>query len=213
MNKNPLNAPPAQGSVRFYLKSSAVPVLLGLLCFLVYNANLRQIGSGDTLSARYLPLILWHHGTLALDLDARWVAHGHPVRTNQTKPAPADPKVKFFEPCAYWITRTHQNQLASFYPVVTPLLVAPLYYPAVCWLDVHGWEQPHIDRVAELMEKLSASLLASVASVVMYLVLRRDGSRWCLLFALAFAFGTNTWMISSQALWQHETREHSGASF
>ena len=207
MNKNPLNAPPAQGSVRFYLKSSAVPVLLGLLCFLVYNANLRQIGSGDTLSARYLPLILWHHGTLALDLDARWVAHGHPVRTNQTKPAPADPKVKFFEPFAYWITRTHQNQLASFYPVVTPLLVAPLYYPAVCWLDVHGWEQPHIDRVAELMEKLSASLLASVASVVMYLVLRRDGSRWCLLFALAFAFGTNTWMISSQALWQHGTGE------
>ena len=41
----------------------------------------------------------------------------------------------------------------------------------------------------------------------MYLVLRRDGVRWSLPLAIAFAFGTNTWMISSQALWQHGTGE------
>jgi hypothetical protein len=99
--------------------------------------------------------------------------------------------------------RTRQHQIASLYPVVTPLLVAPLYLPAVIWLDEHGWEQPQIDRVAELMEKLSASILASIASVLMYLVLRRDCGRWSLSLALVFAFGTNTWMISSQALWQH----------
>jgi hypothetical protein len=93
------------------------------------------------------------------------------------------------------------------YPVVTPLLVTPLYVPAVIWLNRHGWEQPQIDRVAELMEKISASLLASIASVIMFLVLRRDSGRWSLPLALAFAFGTNTWMISSQALWQHGTGE------
>jgi hypothetical protein len=103
--------------------------------------------------------------------------------------------------------RTRQHQLASPYPMVTPLLVAPLYAPAVIWLNAHGWEQPQIDRVAELMEKISASFLASVASVLMYLVLRRDGSRWSLPLAMVFAFGTNTWMISSQALWQHGTGE------
>src|SRR5256714_6720206 len=99
------------------------------------------------------------------------------------------------------------NQRASLYPLVTPLLVAPLYVPAVMWLNTHGWEQPNIDRVAELMEKLSASLLASIASVLMYLVLRREGIRWSLPLAVVFAFGTNTWMISSQALWQHGTGE------
>ena len=57
------------------------------------------------------------------------------------------------------------------------------------------------------MEKLSASLLASIASVLMFLVLRREGIRWALPLALVFAFGTNTWMISSQALWQHGTGE------
>ncbi|MGA9332998.1 MAG: hypothetical protein WBV39_01855, partial [Rudaea sp.] len=63
------------------------------------------------------------------------------------------------------------------------------------------------DRVAELMEKLAASILAAVASILMYLLLRREANRWALLLALAFALGTDTWMISSQALWQHGTGE------
>jgi hypothetical protein len=185
------------------------PILLGLFCFLVYNANLRQIGAGDTLPARYLPLILWHSGTLKLDANARLVAHGHSMIPdwNRNRTAGADGKVNYFEPWAYWMLRTRQNELASLYPVVTPLLVSPLYFPAVIWLNAHGWEQPQIDRVAELMEKVSASFLASLATVLMYLVLRRDSSRWSLPLAMVFAFGTNTWMISSQALWQHGSGE------
>src|SRR5437868_11448666 len=105
------------------------------------------------------------------------------------------------------MVRPHRNQLASLYPVATPLLVSPLYLPAVVWLNKKGWEQPRIDRVAVLMEKISASFLASIASVLMFLVLRRDCNRWSLPLALVFAFGTNTWMISSQALWQHGSGE------
>lgn len=157
--------------------------------------------------ARYLPLILWHNGTLDLDANAGLVAHGHSMIEEQNRPAGADGKITYFEPWAYWTIRTRQHRLASVYPVVTPLLVTPLYVPAVIWLNRHGWEQPQIDRVAELMEKISASLLASIASVIMFLVLRRDSGRWSLPLAIAFAFGTNTWMISSQALWQHGTGE------
>src|SRR6185436_14552796 len=123
------------------------------------------------------------------------------------RPAYEKDQVIYFESSTYWIIRTRNNQLASLYPVVTPLLVAPLYLPAVIWLNAHGWEQPQIDRVAELMEKISASLLASIATLLMYLVLRRDGIRWNLPLTMVFAFGTNTWMISSQALWQHGTGE------
>jgi hypothetical protein len=180
---------------------------LGLFCFLVYNANLRQIGAGDTLPARYQPLILWHDGTLDLDANARLVAHGHPTTPPRDRPAGADGQVTYFEPSTYWMVRTRPHQLASLYPVVTPLLVAPLYVPAVIWLNAHGWEQPQVDRVAELMEKVSASLLASLACVLMYLLLRRERIRWSLPLAAAFAFGTNTWMTSSQALWQHGTGE------
>jgi hypothetical protein len=178
-----------------------------LFCFLVYNANLRQIGAGDTFPARYQPLILWHYGTLDLDANARLVAHGHSMIPPRGRPAYADGQVTYFESSTYWMIRTRDNHLASLYPVVTPLLVAPLYVPAVIWLNAHGWEQPRVDRVAELMEKVSASFLASVASVLMFLVLRRDRNRWSLPLAMVFAFGTNTWMTSSQALWQHGTGE------
>jgi hypothetical protein len=170
----------------------------------VYNANLRQIGSGDTMSARYLPLGLWEFGTLKLDPIARWVARGHLLTANLKVAPPADVAVM---PPSYWIVRGRDQHLVSFYPVVAPLLVAPLYLPAVAYLNTHGWQQPDVDRVAEVMEKLSASLLAALASVVMYVALRRDGIRWSFVLALAFACGTNTWMISSQALWQHGAGE------
>lgn len=184
-----------------------MPLLLGLVCILVFNANFRLIGSSDTYPARYLPLILWHDHTLNFETNALLVANGHPISQYRNLPAGTAGKVTYYEPLAYWIIRNYQHQLASFYPIVTPLLVSPLYAPALTWLNTVGWVQPNIDHAAILMEKISASLLAAIACVLMYLVLRRDGSRWSLLMALAFAFGTNTWVVSSQALWQHAAGE------
>ena len=185
----------------------AAPLLVGALCLLVYNANLRTIGAGDTLSARYQPLILLHDRTLAFDgTNASLVAHGHPLSV-PTSPAGANAGVDFLQPPAYWVIRRGDGRLVSVYPVVAPLLVAPLYLPAVWLLDREGWHQPHIDRVAEIMEKVSASMLAAVASLLMFVVLRREGNPWALPLALVFAFGTDTWMISSQALWQHGSGE------
>ncbi|MEO7934891.1 MAG: hypothetical protein ABIR27_01400 [Dokdonella sp.] len=192
---------------RSRLRSIVMPLLVTVVCFLVYNANLRQIGAGDTVAVRYLPLMLLHHGTIKADADQSVFAQGHPMAFPRYRPANDDGRVTYFEPSAYWLARTRDHELASFYPVVTPLLVAPLYLPAVLWLDAHGWEQPHVDRVAELMEKLAASILAAAASALVFLMLRREGNPWRLPLTLAFAFGTNTWMISSQALWQHGTGE------
>lgn len=188
-------------------RSLLAPLFLALACILVYNANLRQIGAGDSVSARYLPLMLWHDGTLAPGAQSRLFAHGHPMALPRYRPANDEGKAVYFEPTAYWLIRTREHELASFYPVVTPLLVAPLYAPAAHWLDAQGWQQPQVDRVAEWMEKLAASLLAALASVLVFLLLRREDNPWCLPLALAFAFGTNTWMISSQALWQHGSGE------
>ncbi len=184
------------------------PLLLGVACLLIYNANLRTIGATDTLSARYQPLILWHNGTLGFDGNARLVAHGHPLTASAAGArAGTDSNATPFESESTWIVRTHSGHLASLYPVVAPLLVAPLYAPAVLWLDHAGWSQPNIDRAAEIMEKVSASVLAAIASLLMFLVLRREGNRWALPLTVAFAFGTDTWMISSQALWQHGAGE------
>jgi hypothetical protein len=58
--------------------------------------------------------------------------------------------------------------------------------------------------MATIMEKLAASTVASLSVFFLYLALRhRTRPAVAALLTLAFAFGTNTWTTSSQALWQH----------
>jgi hypothetical protein len=163
-------------------------VVLALLAFLIYNANFRLVGSGDSYPARFLPFALWNHGTLYLD----------PVRevTAQANPHP------------YWLQPTPDGRWASLYPVVTPLLAAPLYLPAALYARWTGETYARLSRLGEIMEKLSASLIAAVAVGWMYLLLRRRlEPRGATLLTLVFAFATSTWATSSQALWQHGPAE------
>jgi hypothetical protein len=165
-----------------------ISLLLGLACLLIYNANLRSIGSGDTLPARYLPFGIWRHGTVVLDpiRDATIEGHAQP----------------------YWIVRGPAGHSLSLYPIVLPVLIAPLYLPAVTYLHFRGWTEWRLRRVATVMEKLVSSLLAAAATALLFLVLRRRAPTGdAVLLALVFAFGTNTWMIGSQALWQHGIAE------
>ena len=54
------------------------------------------------------------------------------------------------------------------------------------------------------MEKLVASLIATASVMLLYFLMRRrSDARTAALLALAYAFGTTTWVISSQALWMH----------
>jgi hypothetical protein len=54
------------------------------------------------------------------------------------------------------------------------------------------------------MEKLSASLIASLTVIFVYLSMKELADRrTAFIVAMVFAFATNTWTISSQALWQH----------
>lgn len=165
-----------------------IALLAAFVALLVYNANLRVISTGDSLPARFLPLAVWGDGTLYLD-DLREV-------TTQRLQG------------SYWIIYAPNGHFASVYPVVTPVLVTPLYGPAVLYLQEAGWGYDNMSRVGKLMEKLAASFVASVAVGLMYLVLRRRvEQRDALLLTGAFAFGTSTWTISSQALWQHGPAE------
>lgn len=163
-------------------------ILMALVAFLVYNANLRVIGAGDSLPARFIPFALWGDGTVYLDpvLDSTTQGHSSP----------------------YWIRSTVVGHKASLYPLVTPLMVSPLYLPAVGYLHLRGWTEERMNKIALLMEKVSASLVASLAAGWMFLLLRRRlEARDALLLSALFAFGTSTWSISSQALWQHGPAE------
>ncbi|MBK9963617.1 MAG: hypothetical protein IPP07_01420 [Holophagales bacterium] len=162
--------------------------LLFLLAFLVFNANLRPISAGDCFPARFLPFSLWGRGSLTLD-SVRDVA-----RMGRVQP--------FSLP--YWMMRTREGWTVSSYPLVTPVLVAPLYAPAVGALRLSGWKRQDLAVAGALMEKVSASILAASSVALMFLLLRRRlNPRLSTLLTVAFAFGTNTWVTASQALWQH----------
>jgi hypothetical protein len=170
-----------------------ISLLLAILCLLVYNANLRSIGAADTFGARYLPFGMWRYHTVLLDPISTLAAQGRPI---PQKPDQSN--------AAFWIVRVRGGHTVSLYPIAAPVLVAPLYLPAVAYLSITGWNQLDLDRVARIMEKLCASLLAALSTALLYLLLRRRAEpRLSLLLALVYAFGTTTWIISSQALWQH----------
>jgi hypothetical protein len=178
----PTPAPVAPASARD-LRTS---LLLAIVCFAVYNANLRSIGAGDTYPARYQPFGILRHGTLSLDPILPLV---------QQKRGPTE---------AHWIREGRDGQAISLYPVVLPVLVTPLYVPPALWLHSRGWPEEEVDRTARIMEKVVASLIAAGSVALLYLLLRRRASpRLALVLTLVYAFGTTTWVISSQALWQH----------
>jgi hypothetical protein len=159
--------------------------LIGVCCLLIYNANWRSISAGDTYPARYLPFAMWKHQTVFLDPVAKITAQGRGRH-------------------AFWMVPVAGGSTISLYPVTLPVLIAPLYLPAAAYLQWRGWADERMDRMARVMEKLSASLIASLSAALLYLLLRRRAAASvALVLTFAYAFGTTTWVISSQALWQH----------
>jgi hypothetical protein len=164
------------------------PLALFLLSLAVYNLNLRWIGALDSRPTRFLPVALLTTGTLQLD-------RFEPI-------LPTNPLE------AYWYTRLPSGHLVSMYPVLTPLLVTPLFIPAAALLEVQGQPTAGFLFLTEVSEKLGASLIAAASVALMFVLLRRVATpSTALLLSLAYAFGTETWMIGSQALWQHGTSE------
>ena len=172
-----------------------VACLIALCCLVVYNANGRAIASGDTFAARYQPFALWHHNTLLLDPVEALTSQGRERTTSWESPSPA---------AAYWMMPARDGHVASLYPPVVPVLIAPLYLPAVTYVSRQGWTDQRVDVAARIMEKLAASLVAALSAALLFLALRRrTTTRNAVLLTVAYAFGTSTWVISSQALWQH----------
>ena len=165
-----------------------IGLFLILAAFLVYNLNLRVVGTGDSYATRVVPFALLTEGTLNLD-DFR-------VVTVEGNPQP------------YWLQKTLDGHIASLFPIITPILVTPLYVPVVAYLKATGWTDNRLNLWAQIMEKVSASSITALAVGFMYLTIRRRASeRISILLTLAFAFATGTWSTSSQALWLHGASE------
>lgn len=160
-------------------------LVIAFAAFVVYNANLRTIPAGDTYPARYLPFGILRDRSLTTDGIEAVAAQGR-------------------GPTAYWLVEGRGGRSISLYPVVLPVLVTPLYVPAFLHLEASGWDRTRFELLARVMEKATASSIASATTALVYLLLRRRVARaTAAALALVFALGTTTWVVSSQALWQH----------
>lgn len=172
---------PTEGPARQDFQASRAAALgILLVCLTVYNSNCRLIGSGDSYPARLLPLMILTRGTVVFD---------------SMGPSP---------PSAYWFTYVRGGHWVSVYPIVLPVLTTPLFVPAAIYVATARPNAWRFETILDLMEKGVASLIAALSVVVVWLTLSRlTTKKIALLLAAAYAFGSQTWSTSSQALWQH----------
>lgn len=152
-------------------------LLLVLASLLVYNVNLREISSQDTIPTRVLPVMLIEEHHLNLDRFFRDYPAGRPLPS--------------------WVQRVGEHYLSP-YPVLPALLAVPVYFLPVRLFGGDSW------TLVNLLAKLSATLFAALAVLCVYLALTRlTRPPVAVGIALVYGFGTSTWSISSQGLWGH----------
>lgn len=162
-----------------------VPVratLLALACFVVFNANLRELGTYDSQPPKFLAREILLRHTLTLD---RTIAELPPLAQ---RPG---------------FVKAPDGHYRPAYSIVPALAAAVVGWPLVTLhlIDLDG------PLSANLIAKLTASLLASLAVGLSFLTARRYTSSDLLaaLVAIGFGLGTNVWALASQTLWQHES--------
>jgi hypothetical protein len=163
-----------------------VAATLFLLCLTCYLANGRTVPApkaADTLPNRILPFSALAFHTITLDPFAKELA-------------PNDQK--------WWVQR-RRGHLVSFYPIGPALIAFPIYVPAWAWLSAHGRATAaDFFAISPAMEKISASIIAALTVVFIYLTLRRwISARAAFLVSVGLALGTSMWATASQLLWQH----------
>jgi hypothetical protein len=146
-----------------------------------------SLGSGDSVPASLIPVTLVLDGTVMLDRFADEESHR-------------------FSRLPYWLIQTPRGT-ASFFPIATGVLATPIVAVLVLqqeWrhpLTASAWRDLAVDRY----QKVAAALLAALSVAVFWSVCRALAfGRWlALALTCLYAFGSEAFAISAQALWQH----------
>jgi hypothetical protein len=163
------------------LPGAARAGLVALVCFVCFNANGRELGTYDSQPSKFLAREILTSHTLTLDdTVAKQPAYGE-------RPG---------------FVRAADGHYRSAYSIVPAIEAAVVGWPLATLhiIDLTGPLSPN------LIAKLTASLLSSIAVLFAFLTARRYASDTIsAVVALGFGLGTNVWALASQTLWQHES--------
>jgi hypothetical protein len=159
-------------------------ILLFVALTVIYHANLRPVDASDTLPGSLIPFAVVLDHSVTLDRFVPWLrAHVPYART---------------------VTFHAHDHYFSAYPIGGPLFVSPLYLPLALVGRFRDWDPGSLVMFARIAEKFTATAIAALSAVVLLLLLKRiTTTPWAWFLTLVYALGTETWSISSQALWQH----------
>jgi hypothetical protein len=152
---------------------------------LIYLANGRPIGSGDSLPARYLPFSILGQGTFTL--DAFPVLYG----------GAAKEIYPLLDGVPYYLRYRDGHYLSAYSPAPAVLALPVYVLPVLAGL-------PPTSAWVGHLEKLAAALVTALSVVLLFRALGLVVSRrWALGIAAVYALGTSSLSASSQGLWQH----------
>jgi hypothetical protein len=158
-------------------------ILIFFLIFFIYNITTRLAISGDALPNSLLPFLIVDHHTIFFDpVYSTLAGQGYSYE--------------------FIFTNGHY---VSVFTIVTGVLVSPLYFIHRAFLDL--FPQPNLNYFM-VLSKFSATLVMAFAGTIVYCTGKMlFRLKTALAIAIIFAFGTLSWAISSQALWQHGISE------
>jgi hypothetical protein len=164
--------------------------------FVVFKLGINTLGiqSEDTLPAVFLPVSIIKNHSLYLDdyYDMVIKAYPHPDDKSYLKGL-----VPFY-------FRKVGGHYVSAFPVVTPLLVLPIYFLPV----LLGMKITWLNLI--FLSHISSSLIMAFAGGFIYLLLKKRfllSETKSLLLIIVYLFGTVNFAMISQALWQHGTMQ------
>jgi len=178
------------------IKWFKIPLFLFVLSFSIYffgwlflykiGVNELLVQSADAVPATYLPVSVLKEGNFDLNeyydyFRKKW-------------PDGDDKRAK-----PYYLAYSVKGNIVSYFPTMNSVLALPFYFPLL-FVDV----QPN-SILIPIFGRIAASSFAALSAVFVYLLayeILRDKRKSFLIF-FSYAFGTISWGLSSQTLWQH----------
>ncbi|MBD2127325.1 hypothetical protein NDI39_01240 [Microcoleus sp. ZQ-A2] len=172
----------------FNLTQKKITILIFILSITIYLINCRTISSGDSVPNTLLIFNFLENHTFDLDAfrESYFVKNG----------------------VYYSFAESQTGHLTSAYPIGVAILTSPLYLIFYIFLKIYhipvNLTHESFEFYRLSFEKMAAAITTAISVVFFYLASSLKFKKSVAsLSTFIFAFATNTWMISSQGLWQH----------
>lgn len=164
-----------------------IPLALFLIAFVIYNSNLRNLGTTDTITNENLAEEIAIHQRIHFDIPFE-------EQYEDYEEKPGRENIETQATSTFELDGKHYSK----YPILTPVLASPLYLIKLI--------KPSIPN--RFLGKLFASALVAASAGIMYSGLSLlTTKRRSILITFIYGFASSTWVVSSQALWQHGTSQ------